>query len=101
MVAVVKEVSKTRGPYIVTYTGRRFHFLDPKIDEISIEDIAHALSNVCRFTGHTKRFYSVAEHSCLVSALCDNRLEGLLHDASEAYMSDLSSPLKMLVPDYK
>lgn len=100
MVAIVKEVTKDRGPYIITYTGRKFHFQDP-LDAIDIEDIAHALSNICRFTGHIRQFYSVAEHSIHVANLCENPLEGLLHDASEAYMADLSSPLKVLVPDYK
>jgi 5'-deoxynucleotidase YfbR-like HD superfamily hydrolase len=65
------------------------------VDDLSIKDIAHALSNICRFTGHGK-FYSVAQHSVLVSQTCDDRdqLWGLLHDSSEAVYNDLSSPLK-------
>ena len=82
--------------YIETYTGKIFHILAPTVDEICIEDIAHALSQQCRFTGHTRVPYSVAEHSIYVSELCPKEyaLWGLLHDASEAYISDLNSPLK-------
>ena len=84
-----------RDCWIVTYTGRRFHPLDPKPEEINIRDIAHALSNMPRFTGHTKEFYSVAQHSYLVSCLSrPNELFGLLHDASEAYLCDISTPVK-------
>jgi hypothetical protein len=86
---------------IRTYTGRYVHPLDPRPPEIDIKDIAHALSNQCRFGGHTRWFYSVAQHSCLVSvevfrATKDRRLAlwGLLHDASEAYLVDLPKPLK-------
>lgn len=82
--------------YIRTYSGGKFWPLDPHPDDLRIEDIAHALSNLCRWTGHSRKFYSVAQHCCLVS---DNlppslQLEGLLHDASEAYLSDLSRPIK-------
>lgn len=85
-----------RGNYICTYTGKLFYPMSPSVDEVDIEDIAHALSNITRFTGHTKEFYSVAQHSVLVSLECDpqDALAGLLHDASEAYISDLASPLK-------
>lgn len=87
--------------WIETYTGKIFHILNPKPDEIDIEDIAHALSNTCRFGGHSKQFYSVAEHSYYISHLVANPLEGLLHDASEAYITDLPSPVKHQLPDYK
>lgn len=82
--------------WISTYTGKKFHVLSPHEDEIRIEDIAHALSLQCRFTGHVKSFYSVAQHSVLVSQLCDPKdaLYGLLHDATEAYIGDMSAPLK-------
>lgn len=91
-----------RGPWIQTYTGVKFHFLAPQPDEVRIEDIAHALSNICRFTGHTKRHLSVAEHSVHASILVDGGLElaGLLHDASEAYIGDVSSPLKKVLPGF-
>lgn len=88
--------------YIETRSGIIFHFLDPKPEEIKIEDIAYALANQCRFNGHCSRFYSVAEHSVLVASLVEpkDRLAALLHDASEAYLSDIPSPIKQFLPDY-
>lgn len=85
---------------IETFTGLAFHLLEPAQDEICIEDIAHALSQQCRYTGHTRRFLSVAEHSYNVSLLVpeSDQLWGLLHDASEAYIGDLSRPLKHSTP---
>jgi hypothetical protein len=87
--------------WIQTYTGRKFYPLDPDPANIDVRDIAHALSNQCRFSGHTTRFYSVAEHSVLVSRVLQRRgaaseavLWGLLHDATEAYLVDLPRPLK-------
>ena len=73
-----------------------FDVLSPDSDDIHIETIAHALSNQCRFGGHCSEFYSVAQHSILVSYLCDRgeAMYGLLHDASEAYLVDIPSPLK-------
>lgn len=79
----------------MTYTGRKMWPLDPDPSDIDILDIAHALSNTCRFSGHTKEFYSVAQHSYLVSLLCpEHALWGLLHDAAEAYLHDISTPVK-------
>jgi len=82
--------------WIQTYSGRRFCPTNPNPDAIVIQDIAHALSMQCRFTGHTKKFYSVAQHSVLVSHICneEDALWGLLHDASEAYLVDVPRPLK-------
>lgn len=82
---------------IVTYTGRIFKPLDPDPDKVNIMDIAHALSNSCRFTGHVKQFYSVAEHSVRAAEIAQPRhkLWALLHDASEAYLSDIARPIKM------
>ncbi len=82
--------------WIQTYTGRRFSPTKPMAEAIVIQDIAHALSMQCRFSGHCNFFYSVAQHSVLVSYICDeqDKLFGLLHDASEAYLVDLPSPLK-------
>lgn len=81
---------------IVTYTGKIIETLNPDPGQICVEDIAHALSNLCRFTGHTKEFYSVAQHSVLVSSLCpkEDAMWGLLHDATEAYVSDIARPIK-------
>lgn len=84
------------GDWILTYTGRQFWPIDPRPEELCIEDIAHSLSLQCRFTGHVKQFYSVAEHSWRVSydVPVQFALWGLLHDASEAYLTDLSRPVK-------
>lgn len=87
--------------FMQTYTGLAFDFLSPDPDKIVIEDIAHALSLLCRYGGHTRRFYSVAEHSIFVSQLNHYRLEGLLHDATEAYLGDMIYPLKAALPAYK
>ena len=82
--------------------GIMFHYDDPKIDQIEIVDVAHALSNICRFGGHTERFYSVAEHSVLCSELVAPKfaLSALLHDAHEAYVLDVPTPLKRMMPQY-
>lgn len=82
--------------WIQTYSGRAFNPTEPHSDSIVIQDIAHSLSMQCRFSGHVKVFYSVAQHSVLASYLChpDDALWGLLHDASEAYLVDIPSPLK-------
>lgn len=84
--------------YIYTYTGIKFFPLLPESSLIRVEDIAHALSNICRFTGHVATFYSVAQHSVYVSQDRPKKLAlaGLLHDASEAYLCDVSSPVKKL-----
>lgn len=91
------------GDWIQTYTGRQFWPLDPRADEIFVEDIAHALSMQCRFAGHCLKFYSVAEHSVLVSrnVAPELALWALLHDAAEAYLVDLPRPVKRSMPDYR
>lgn len=82
--------------WMETFTGKRFNFLDATIDDVDIGDIAHSLSLKCRFSGMSKDFISVAEHSIHVSKICPNHpLEGLLHDAAEAYTGDISRPFKM------
>lgn len=91
-------IDKPIGSCIRTYTGQLFDFVNPEQSPISIEDIAHSLSLLCRFAGHSKVFYSVAEHSYRVSYICpkEHALWGLMHDASEAYCVDVPRPLKHL-----
>ena len=83
--------------WIQTFSGKKFSFLDPQPKDICIKDIAHHLGNLCRFVGATRTFYSVAQHSVLVSTIVPDKeaRNGLLHDAGEAYYGDISSPLKM------
>lgn len=78
---------------VYTYSGRLIDVLDPKPGDIEREDIIHALSCTCRFNGHCREFYSVAQHSILVAEICGHSW-GLLHDAAEAYMGDIIRPLK-------
>lgn len=88
-----------RGDWMETFTGRRFWPLDPSADDVCIEDIAHALSMQCRFNGHCKVFYSVAQHCCHVCDLIAEReperaFAALMHDAAEAYTGDIIRPIK-------
>lgn len=89
--------------WLQTYTGRAFFTDAPNPADVRITDIAHALSNLCRFGGHVNKFYSVAEHSVHVSYLVPEKyaLTALLHDATEAYIVDLPRPIKQQLPDYK
>ena len=90
------------GDWMLTATGRVFWPLDPRPEEVCIEDIAHALSNLCRYGGHATKFYSVAQHCVLLSrkATPDLALEALMHDAAEAYVVDIPRPLKRFLPGY-
>lgn len=86
------------GDWMQTWTGRRFYPADPRPEDIDIIDVAHALAHTSRYGGHC-RFYSVAEHSVLVSQMVqpENALEGLLHDATEAYIADVIRPVKRTI----
>lgn len=87
---------RQQGSWMQTFTGHQFWPLDPHPEDIFIEDIAHALSNICRYGGHVDRFYSVAEHSWLLSKYIskENAAWALMHDAAEAYIGDMVRPLK-------
>ena len=88
---------------IVTFSGVEFDILNPDPNKILLEDIAHALSQTCRFTGHTKRFYSTAEHSVYCSYFSndlEHRQACLAHDFAEAYLNDVASPIKQILHEY-
>lgn len=97
------EEAARHGDWMQTATGRQFWPVDPRADEIEIEDIAHALAMQCRYAGHCMRFYSVAEHSVLLSRAvsAENAMWALMHDASEAYLVDVPRPLKPFLPGYR
>jgi hypothetical protein len=92
--------------WMETYTGRQFYPANPRIQDFTIFDIAHALANKCRYNGHSAKFYSVAEH-CVKLALMARHLKHdvktqfwfLMHDASEAYLPDVPRPIKHFFPD--
>lgn len=88
---------------IRTYSGIYMNVFEPTAEMICIEDIAHALSHLCRFGGHTPQFYSVAQHSYICAHFVSDkgRLQALMHDASEAYLLDIPSPIKKALPGYK
>jgi hypothetical protein len=94
----VRNLNIDKDAWIQTWTGKKFYPQNPTAESICIQDIANALANQCRFTGHTSVHYSVAQHCVLVSYLCnpEHALQGLLHDASEAYLVDVASPIKRL-----
>ncbi|EMK5833860.1 HD family hydrolase [Citrobacter sp. Cs237] len=89
--------------FIQTLSGKQFDYINSTIDDIDVEDIAGALSNICRFAGHLPEFYSVAQHSVLCSQIVSPEFafEALMHDAAEAYCQDIPAPLKALLPDYR
>lgn len=86
-----------------TWSGRTLDLRNPQPEQICAADIAAGLSRVCRWNGQCSRFYSVAQHSIHVAALVskENRLAALLHDAPEAYIGDLSRPLKQICPEFR
>lgn len=94
---------RNQHEWMATFTGKAFYPLAPDPEQIDIRDIAHALSMACRYGGHVKRFYSVAEHSVLISRAvpAPYALHGLLHDATEAYLGDMIRPLKKMMPEYR
>lgn len=95
-------VSVASGPQIRLRSGAWFDLLDPASSDFTIEDIAHGLAHTCRYAGQADGFYSVAEHSILVSEVAQgHEYAALLHDAAEAFIGDVTRPLKQLLPEYK
>lgn len=96
-------MTERQGDWIQTAMGHQFWPMDPRPEDIDIDDVAHALSLLCRYGGHCLRFYSVAEHSVLLASKVapENRLWALLHDASEAYLVDVPRPIKRFLGGYK
>ena len=94
------------GDWMITVSGRRFWPLDPRPADVYLPDIAHALAHTCRYGGHARKFYSVAEHSVLLANLFIVRGDpalatwALLHDAAEAYFGDVIRPVKREIPQY-
>ena len=89
--------------WILTHSGKHLDLLEPDADMIDPRDISHALAHLCRFNGHTREFYSLAQHSCIVAELVpeEHKLAALLHDAPEAYPGDMTRPLKQWISAYE
>lgn len=96
------EITRNEDGVFNTKNGTLINLMKPEENHYCIKDIANALSNICRFGGHVNEFYSVAQHSILVSYMVPKSLalEGLLHDATEAYLGDMIKPLKNRIPTY-
>lgn len=88
---------------ILTVTGKRFDLFESDAEMIDPRDISHSLAHLCRFNGHTRDFYSVAQHSCIVADLVpdEHKLAALLHYATEAYLGDMTRPLKQWIRAYQ
>lgn len=106
-----QQTKKPPVAWMQTFTGQMFDLLDPRAHMVKIDDIAHGLGFECRYNGHTDSFYSVAQHSILVEREVRRRMHGylhieelclvaLLHDAHEAYIKDITRPLKSLLSGY-
>ena len=93
---------KGRGLNMALYSGKPFYPLDPSPDEVDIQDIAHSLSMTTRYGGHAKSFYTVAQHSVILSNIVskENAFVALMHDATEAYIGDLIRPIKYMLPKF-
>lgn len=96
------------GGWIETYTGKKFYPFDPRVEDIVVEDMIHAVCHLCRFGGHSRQFYSVGQHLLLVHQYLKDRdeaplvrLYGLTHDFAEAYLADLPGPIKRMMAEYQ
>lgn len=94
--------TRRKGNWMLSLKGNQLWPLDLQPADIDIEEIAHSISNICRFGGHCRTFYSVAQHSVLVSECVSapNKRVALLHDATEAYIGDMVRPLKVCLPEF-
>ena len=96
-----------QGTWMQTVSGKVFWPIDPRPEELDINDIAHALGMMCRYGGHCNRFYSVAEHSVLMASYAEANLGteiaqiALMHDATEAYLTDVIRPVKAHLSNYR
>ena len=94
-------MNKKCHEWMVTFSGKKFYPADPNPEDINIEDIAHALSMICRFGGHVFQFYSVAQHSVLVSQIHpQDRFKALMHDATEAFVGECIRPIKVNLSEF-
>jgi 5'-deoxynucleotidase YfbR-like HD superfamily hydrolase len=96
-------MSEFKGDYIGTYSGKQVHLPHPDPESIDINDIARALSHAARFAGHTSEHWSVAQHSmaCAILVPARHKLQALMHDATEAYLCDMPTPFKQMMPQYQ
>lgn len=101
-------VNERKGDWFQTRSGIPFYILDPRPEDVVVEDIAHSLAYQCRYNGHSARFYSVAEHAWHVSQVADQQgrpsvdiFHALHHDSAEAYTSDIPKPIKNSLPDLR
>lgn len=95
-------VTAAREPKIMLQSGVEFDFVNPAASPFTIEDIAHGLSMLCRYAGQCRIFYSVAEHCMLVSEVVpEHAFAALMHDAAEAFVGDITRPLKQMLPQFK
>jgi 5'-deoxynucleotidase YfbR-like HD superfamily hydrolase len=95
--------AKIGDQWISLLSGGRFNYNKPEDSDVTIDDIASALSNVCRYSGHLPRFYSVAQHLVNTSYIVppEHAFTALMHDTAEAFTNDLPTPLKWALPIFK
>lgn len=105
MTAIGREFSTDNldEQWIGLLSGTRFNYNRPEESNVTVEDLAGALSNICRFSGHLPQFYSVAQHLVNTSKIvpADVAFDALMHDTAEAFTNDLPTPLKWALPIFK
>ena len=104
----LKQQITSRGPWQQTASGNAFFLADPSYLEVTLNDVAHSLANQCRFNGHVKEFYSVAQHATMMSVWMEEDgypmewcLAALHHDSAEAYTGDIIAQVKHIIPEFK